>query len=131
MAIAACLDRYGMRCIGEIDITRPRWHEDPTALLQLLVADIDRFTPGESERMTSRGRQAAKAKATEVLSRVARLPGGAEKAAETNAAIARLRTFIGYREFPKYEMVCRYDVYRRALLCEAERLVGRGALAPP
>jgi hypothetical protein len=28
-AIAAYLDKYGMRCVGEIDITRPRWSERP------------------------------------------------------------------------------------------------------
>ena len=29
-AIRAYLDKYGMRCVGEIDITRPRWSERPT-----------------------------------------------------------------------------------------------------
>ena len=28
-AIEAYLDRYGMRCVGEVDITRPRWSEHP------------------------------------------------------------------------------------------------------
>ncbi|HVA09952.1 MAG TPA: phosphoenolpyruvate synthase [Acidimicrobiales bacterium] len=28
-AIRTYLDRYGMRCVGEIDITRPRWSERP------------------------------------------------------------------------------------------------------
>ncbi len=28
-AIEAYLDRYGMRCVGEIDVTRPRWSERP------------------------------------------------------------------------------------------------------
>ncbi len=37
--------------------------------------------------------------------------------------IDRVRTFIGYREYPKYGMVSRYFVYKRALLEEAERLV--------
>src|SRR5262249_26032265 len=35
----------------------------------------------------------------------------------------RVRTFIGYREYPKYGMVSRYFVYKRALLEEAERMV--------
>src|SRR5919197_3677767 len=37
--------------------------------------------------------------------------------------IDRLRTFVGYREYPKYGMVSRYFVYKQALLEEAERLV--------
>ena len=39
------------------------------------------------------------------------------------AKIDRVRTFIGYREYPKYGMVSRYFVYKQALLEEAERLV--------
>ena len=37
--------------------------------------------------------------------------------------IDRVRTFAGYREYPKYAMVSRYFVYKQALLEEAERLV--------
>jgi pyruvate,water dikinase len=39
-----------------------------------------------------------------------------------------IRTFIGYREYPKYGMVSRYFVYKQALLEEAERLVRAGVL---
>jgi pyruvate,water dikinase len=37
--------------------------------------------------------------------------------------IDRVRTFIGYREYPKYAIVSRYFVYKQALLEEAARLV--------
>ena len=37
--------------------------------------------------------------------------------------IDRVRTFNGYREYPKYGIVNRYFVYKQALLEEAERLV--------
>ncbi len=37
--------------------------------------------------------------------------------------IDRVRTFSGYREYPKYGIVSRYFVYKQALLEEAERLV--------
>jgi rifampicin phosphotransferase len=43
--------------------------------------------------------------------------------------IDRVRTFAGYREYPKYHWVSRYFVYKRALLEEAERLVQAGVLA--
>jgi rifampicin phosphotransferase len=39
-----------------------------------------------------------------------------------------VRTFMGYREFPKYAMISRYFVYKLALLEEAERLVHAGVL---
>ena len=56
------------------------------------------------------------------------LPEGAARAVETKAMIDRLRTFIGYREYPKYAMICRYFVYKQALMAEAGRLVDEGVL---
>ena len=56
------------------------------------------------------------------------LPDGEQKAAKTKQMIDRVRTFVGYREYPKYAMVSRYFVYKEALLREAERLVQAGVL---
>ena len=47
-ALDAFLDRYGMRCVGEIDITRPRWNERPAALVPVLLSNIRNFAPGEA-----------------------------------------------------------------------------------
>src|SRR5262249_56175047 len=44
-AIQGWLDRYGMRCVGEIDITRPRWSERPTTLVPLILANVRNFQP--------------------------------------------------------------------------------------
>ncbi|WP_199433080.1 rifamycin-inactivating phosphotransferase [Qaidamihabitans albus] len=127
-AILAYLDKYGMRCVGEIDITRPRWSERPTALVPVLLGNIDNFEPGAGERRFAQGRQEAWKKEQEVLERLRALPDGERKAEETKRMIDRLRTFIGYREYPKYSMISRYFVYKQALLEEAERLVRDGVL---
>ena len=58
-----------------------------------------------------------------LLERLRALPDGEQKAEETKRKIDRVRTFIGYREYPKYGMVSRYFVYKQALLEEAARLV--------
>jgi phosphoenolpyruvate synthase/pyruvate phosphate dikinase len=127
-AIEAFLDEYGMRCVGEIDITRPRWHERPTTLVPLILGNVENFEPGAGERLFERGRQEAWAKEQDVLERLRALPDGERKADETKRAIDRARTFNGYREYPKYGMVSRYFVYKQALLEEAERLVQAGVL---
>ena len=59
----------------------------------------------------------------ELLERLRVLPDGERKAEETKRKIDRVRTFIGYREYPKYGMISRYFVYKQALMQEAERLV--------
>jgi pyruvate,water dikinase len=56
------------------------------------------------------------------------LPDGDLKADETKRMIDRVRTFAGYREYPKYWMVSRYFVYKQALMEEAVRLVEAGVL---
>jgi pyruvate,water dikinase len=130
-AIVAYLDSYGMRCVGEIDITRPRWSERPTTLLPALLGNIRNFGPGAGRQRFEQGRQEALEKEHEVLDRLHQLPDGAAKAQETKAMIDRVRTFIGYREYPKYGIISRYFVYKQALLAEAGRLVEAGLLREP
>src|SRR5437773_6692785 len=122
-AIRAYLDKYGMRCVGEIDITRPRWSERPTTLVPMILGNVRNFEPGDGERRFEQGRQEAWKKEQELLERLRALPDGERKADEAKRMIDRVRTFIGYREYPKYGMVGRYFVYKQALLEEAERLL--------
>ena len=127
-AIRAWLDKYGMRGVGEIDITRPRWSERPTMLVPVIrnhigLGHIENFEPGAGQRRFEQGRQAAWKKEQELLERLRALPDGEQKAEETKRMIDRVRTFSGYREHPKYHMVNRYFVYKQALMEEAERLV--------
>jgi rifampicin phosphotransferase len=130
-AIRAYLGVYGMRCVGEIDITRPRWSEHPTALVPVILGNIKSFEPGEAERHFERGKHEAEQKEQEVLERLRALPDGEQKADETKRMIDRVRTFIGYREFPKYGMINRYFIYKQAMLREADRLVQAQVIRDP
>ena len=127
-AIEGYLDRYGMRCVGEIDITRPRWRERPSTLVPVILDNVRNFEPGAAERRFEEGRWKAQKKEQDVLSRLRALPDGEQKADEAKRMIDRVRTFIGYREYPKYGIVSRYFVYKQALLEEGERLVQANVL---
>jgi pyruvate,water dikinase len=122
-AIYGFLDKYGMRCVGEIDITRTRWSEKPTTLVPLILSNIKNFEPGAAGRKFEQGRQEALKKAQELLDRLQQLPDGEQKAKETKEKIDLLRNFSGYREYPKYAKISRYFVYKQALLKEAEKLL--------
>ena len=122
-AIEAWLEKYGMRCVGEIDITRPRWSERPATLVPVILGNVKNFEPGAGERRFEQGLREALEKEQELLERLRALPDGEARAGETKQMIDRVRTFIGYREYPKYGMVSRYFVYKKALLAEAGRLV--------
>ena len=122
-AIAAFLNKYGMRCAGEIDITRTRWSEKPSVLVPMILSNIKNLEPGASKQKFELGRQQALMKEYDLLARLKQLPDGEQKAEETKQMIDVIRNFIGYREYPKYDIVSRYFVYKQALLKEAERLV--------
>ena len=127
-AIQDYLFKYGMRCSGEIDITRTRWSEKPSTLVPMILGNIKNFEPNASKRKFEQGRQEAMEKEQELLDRLKQLPDGERKANETKRMIDLIRNFIGYREYPKYGMVSRYFVYKQALLREAEQLVQAGVI---
>jgi len=122
-AIHAYLDKYGMRCAGEIDITKTRWAEKPAILVPMILNNIKNFEPDASNRRFEQGRQEALKKEQELLDRLKQLPDAEQKARETKRMIGLVRNFAGYREYPKYHMISRYFVYKQALLKEAGQLV--------
>jgi len=127
-AISAYLNKYGMRCAGEIDITKARWSEKSIVLVPMILNNIKNFEPGESARKFERGLQEALKKEQELLDRLRQLPDGEQKAEETKQQISLIRNFAGYREYPKYGIVSRSFVYKQALLHEAEQLVQAGLI---
>ncbi|NIJ54494.1 phosphoenolpyruvate synthase [Dyadobacter arcticus] len=122
-AIHFFLSKYGMRCAGEIDITRTRWAERPATLLPLILSHIKNFEPNAGERKFEQGRQEALKKEQELLDRLRQLPDGERKAEETKRMIGLIRNLSGYREYPKYGLVNCYFVYKQALLKEAGQLL--------
>src|SRR5262249_2338406 len=122
-AISAYLNKYGMRCVGEIDITKTRWSEKPTTLVPIILSNIKNFEHGAGKRKFEQGRRKALKKEEELLDRLKGLPDGEQKAEETKRMISIIRNFAGYREYPKYGIVSRYFVYKQALLKEADQLV--------
>lgn len=115
------LQKFGARCSGEIDISKPRWIEEPSALAAMILGNIENFGPGAHHEIYERDLKKAEDKERDILSR---LSGGKRKKAKK--MIRRLRNFIGYREYPKFVMVQRYWIIKQALIREAERLVQSG-----
>ncbi|MGZ9584276.1 phosphoenolpyruvate synthase [Paenibacillus marinisediminis] len=127
-AICAFLHKYGMRCAGEIDITKTRWSEKPITLVPMILGNIKNIEPNAGKRKFEQGLQEALAKEQELLDRLKPLPDGKQKAEETKRMISLIRNFIGYREYPKYGMISRYFVYKQAMLKEAEQLAQAGVI---
>jgi len=126
-ALAGFLAQYGMRCTGEIDITRARFHENPAELFPMLVSNIKTLPTGHGTVMFEKGLSDSKAKIDELL-RLCEQKCSARKAKKLAHQIDIFRNFAGAREYPKYFWMCRYDVYKKALIKEAERLADDGVI---
>ncbi|MCU5706993.1 phosphoenolpyruvate synthase [Bacillus wiedmannii] len=127
-AILTFLNKYGMRCSGEIDITKTRWSEKPTTIIPMILNNIRDFEAGASKRKFEEGLQEALKKEEELVNRLQHLPNGKQKVEEMKRMVRNIRNFIGYREYPKYGMINRYFIYKQALLKEAEQLVQSGVI---
>lgn len=130
-AIRGFLDRYGMRCAGEIDITRPRWNEQPTALVPMILSAVRTLGPDARQGFTEAAVEAADAKERELLDRIRRQPGGRRRARRVARTISRMRNLAGYREYPKYLMVGHYWMIKQALMREADGLAREGVIEAP
>ncbi|MBC9933144.1 phosphoenolpyruvate synthase [Chitinophaga qingshengii] len=122
-ALMDYLNKYGMRCVGEIDITKTRWSEMPAILVPMLLSNLRNFEPNASQQKFEQGRTAAMKKEQDLTDRLRQLPDGEQKVADTQRMIRTVRNYIGYREYPKYGKISRYYIYKQALMKEAEQLV--------
>jgi pyruvate,water dikinase len=122
------LSQYGMRCSGEIDVTRPRWSEAPATLVPAIMSTIRNLEPNARAAHVERSARESAEMQKDLLDRLERLPGGRRKASKTTKMISRLQNFSGYREYPKYLMMRHYWVLKQAMLIEASKLVEAGVI---
>lgn len=127
-SIQAYLEKYGMRCPGEIDITKSRWSEKPTTLIPAILGNIKSVEPNAHSSKFEKGRLEAKEKERDLLSRLDQLSGGKRKVKKTKKMISILRNFTGYREYPKYSVMKRFQIYKNALMKEAVKLVQKDVI---
>lgn len=129
-AFEAFLRQYGMRATGEIDISKTRFRENPAELVGTLRTNIRTLPKGHGRAAFEAGQKEMQA-LTEELVALARRKLGARKAKKLRRAISFFRNYVGTREYPKYFWVCRYDLYKKAIVQEAERLTRQGVLQAP
>jgi len=99
--LAAFLDRYGFRAIGEIDLGVPRWREDPTHILGAVANYVRLDDPALApDAQFARGRREAEAMATAFVGRVS-----GPRRRLLRFFLSRVRSLMGLREQPKFELM--------------------------
>jgi pyruvate,water dikinase len=131
-AIDAFLRRYGMRGVGEIDLGRPRWRDDPTTLMQVLQSYL-RIEDGEQapDVVFRRGAEAAERALASLIADARRTRFGWFKALLMKRAARRMRALAGLRESPKFTMITMLGAVRAGLLASGHELAATGILDSP
>jgi len=122
------LDLYGVRCSGDIDITIPRWSEEPTKLIPLILNNIKNFEPNSKQEIHEEGIIDYRNKVDQWCKKIESKPGGKRKAKKIRKAAKVIRNGLGYREYPKFSFLKRYLTYKKAMLNEADKLVADGQI---
>ena len=131
-AVDGFLARYGARGVGEVDLGRPRWREEPAHVFQLLANYLQIEDPEQAPDAVFRRGAAAAATALERLARGLRVTKrGWLKARLARWAARRVRALAGMRESPKFWAVRIMGLVRAALLDSGAKLVEAGLLARP
>ena len=120
------LARYGMRGVGEIDIGRPRWREDPTPVFQNLLSYLRLPPESAPDAIFKHGQRSAEQAIKKLAQRVSEQRFGWIKAHLVRTASRRMRILIGARESPKFLAIQTMGIIRAALL-QAGRLFAQAA----
>ncbi len=131
-AVAAFLQVYGGRGLGEIDAGRPRWEDHPLQVFEMLSGYL--AIENQDQAPDSVFEQSA-ASAQEAIERLADAIGktrmGRLKAGLFRFAARRVRALMGVRESPKFFAVRMFSIPRKALVKVGQELVQAGALDQP
>ena len=126
-ALTDFLDKYGMRCTGEIDITNLRFRENPSGLIAVILTNVRTLPAGHGKTVFDKGCAESQAAMRELIQK-AKLQIGSGKAKKLERQLSFFRNFLGTREYPKYYWMRRYDIYKKAIMREAQKLTQNGCL---
>lgn len=121
-AMGAFLERFGHRCLGEMELSNPRWRED-AGYLRTLAA---RFARAEARdpRAVHEANLSRRHKAEMTLPETLRDHGGSCFEREIRREIERARRLLPYRERGKHYLMMGYELIRRV----TEELARRSGL---
>jgi len=131
-AIDRFLVRYGGRGLGEIDLGRKRWAEDPTHVFEMLNSFIQIEDEAQAPDVVfARGVSSAQ-QAIDQLAEIAwKTHAGWLKARLVRFFAGRVRQLMGMRENPKFFAVRMFYIIHRELLKSGQELVEAGELERP
>ena len=126
-ALDRFLERYGDRAAGEIDLSRPRWRDDPSLLLRVIAGGLS-GEHGAHRRQFQSQVEVANVAVTRLVAAARRGPMGMVRARWIARLCRVARSGLGLREHPKFTIVRLMSVVRPELIAAGEELAARRQL---
>lgn len=125
------LDEFGHRATGEIDISRPRWRDDPSGLLQSVRSSLQHGERGAQRDHLRRLEDAADGAAMRLEQRAASGVLGPLRRPVVRALIRTYRGGVQLREYPKQGLGHLFAAWHENIAALGTSLVADGRLERP
>ncbi len=123
------ISRYGMRGLGEIDLGRPRWRDEPFHILQTIQSYLEITDPALApDFVFKKGAEVAELAAKKLERKVRKLKGGKLKARLIHWAVSRYRPLAGLREAPKFFAIQMMGIIHKGFLESGKALLAKNLL---
>ena len=130
-ALESFLVKYGDRGVGEIDMSRPRWRDDPSVLLRVIAGGLKAGEAGGHRKHHRAQVEQGEAAVSRLIAAAGRGFGGTVRRFLVSRLSRVARAGMGLREHPKFMLVRILGVIRAEALAAGDILVGRGQLDRP
>ena len=131
-AVGTFMKQYGMRGVGEIDLGRPRWNEEPLQIMNVLVSYLKITDESKApDAVFRQGAEKAQRAIAEMEAQINKTRVGWLKRRLFHFATGRVRCLVGLRESPKFFIVRTLDIMRRNLQISGSELAEAGILNDP
>ena len=120
-AVCQFMKEYGMRGLYEIDFGRPRWREEPSALMNSIKSYVQIDDEHAPDRVFAAGGVASQ----DAIQQLGEQLG---KPWLVSFLAKRTRALAGIRELPKFTIIRTMGHIRAKMLIEGERLVEKGVI---
>jgi pyruvate,water dikinase len=122
------LDRYGMRGPSEIDISRQRWRENPTSLVQFVIGNLEHKAPGSHRQHHAQLAAAGEAAGSRLIEAAGQGMFGFIRRPLVRHLVQTVRHYTPGREHPKFFLIKMLGLVKEVLLEQAELLLADGRI---
>lgn len=122
------MNRYGMRGPSEIDISRKRWYEDPSSLLQVIIGNLRHETSGGHRKKHQKLSAEGEAAGERLVAAAQHGLFGAVKGRIARRLVRVARNQLAIREHPKFLLIRTLGLAKEAILEAAQLLLEAGRI---